>query len=89
MDKFGKIKKSSVAKDVTDENYLEEGDIVLARTGASVGKAYKYRAKDGRLVFAGFLIRVRADEQKLNPELLFQFLFTEQYWYSGGFQFGS
>jgi type I restriction enzyme, S subunit len=30
--------KVSVAKDVTDENYLDEGDVVLARTGASVGK---------------------------------------------------
>jgi len=70
----------SVAKNVTDENYLEDGDIVLARTGASVGKAYKYRINDGRLVFAGFLIRVRADEQKLNSEFLFHFLSTEQYW---------
>lgn len=70
----------SVAKPVTSENYLEEGDIVLARTGASVGKAYKYRAKDGRLVFAGFLIRVRPDEEKLSSELLFQFLSTDQYW---------
>ncbi len=72
--------KVSVAKSVTDENYLEDGDIVLARTGASVGKAYKYRPKDGRLVFAGFLIRVRPNQKKLNSELLFQFLATEQYW---------
>ncbi|MBF0583598.1 MAG: restriction endonuclease subunit S [Magnetococcales bacterium] len=72
--------KVSVAKEVTEENYLEEGDIVLARTGASVGKAYKYRTRDGRLVFAGFLIRVRPEEEKLNSELLFQFLFSEQYW---------
>jgi type I restriction enzyme S subunit len=70
----------SVAKDVTDENYLEKGDIVLARTGASVGKAYRYRTEDGRLVFAGFLIRVRTDEKKLSSKFLFQFLGTEQYW---------
>jgi len=79
----GKIRqdqKVSVAKDVTDENYLDEGDIVLARTGASVGKAYKYRAKDGKLVFAGFLIRIKPNIKKLNSELLFQFLSTEQYW---------
>jgi type I restriction enzyme, S subunit len=75
----------SVAKEVTDENYLEDGDIVLARTGASVGKSYKYRPEDGRLVFAGFLIRVRPNEKKLNSELLFQFLSTEQYWRWVGF----
>lgn len=70
----------SVAKKVNDENYLDEGDIVLARTGASVGKSYKYKRTDGRLVFAGFLIRVRPNEGKLNSELFFQFLSTEQYW---------
>lgn len=73
--------KVSVAKGVIDENYLDDGDVVLARTGASVGKAYKYRLKDGKLVFAGFLIRVKPDTRKLNSELLFQFLSTEQYWH--------
>jgi len=72
--------KVSVAKDVTEENYLEDGDVVLARTGASVGKSYKYRVRDGRLVFAGFLIRIRPHEEKLNSEFLFQFLTTERYW---------
>lgn len=77
---FLQNKKSSVAKKVNEENYLYDGDIVLARTGASVGKSYKYKQKDGELVFAGFLIRVRPDKEKLNTELLFQFLSTEQYW---------
>ena len=78
--RFLQDQKVSVAKDVTDDNYLNEGDIVLARTGASVGKAYKYREKDGSLVFAGFLIRIKADTKKLNSELLFHFLSTDQYW---------
>ena len=77
---FLRNKKVSVAKEVNKENYLSEGDIVLARTGASVGKSYKYKKEDGELVFAGFLIRVRPDKGKLNSELLFQFLSTEQYW---------
>src|SRR5690606_31667386 len=37
--------------------FLKEGDIVFARTGASVGKTYIYDSVDGNLVFAGFLIR--------------------------------
>ncbi|ENM3758877.1 restriction endonuclease subunit S [Vibrio cholerae] len=73
-------KKVSVERDVIAKNYLDVGDIVLARTGASVGKSYKYREKDGKLVFAGFLIRIKPDERKLNSEFLFQYLFTEQYW---------
>lgn len=72
--------KVSVNIDAISNNYLEDGDIVLARTGASVGKSYKYRKEDGALVFAGFLIRVKPDEKKLNSDLLFHFLSTEKYW---------
>ncbi|HEY9262469.1 restriction endonuclease subunit S [Chitinophaga sp.] len=72
--------KVSVDSDVTENNYLCDGDIVLARTGASVGKSYKYRSEDGRLVFAGFLIRVKTNNFKLNSDFLFQFLSTDQYW---------
>jgi len=77
---FLKDDKVSVDREVTDDNYLEEGDIVLARTGASVGKSYKYRKEDGKLVFAGFLIRVKPDIGKLVSELLYQYLFTDRYW---------
>ncbi|HRF41445.1 MAG TPA: hypothetical protein PK198_21780, partial [Saprospiraceae bacterium] len=66
----------SVVKGVTEEYYLSENDIVLARTGASVGKSYKYKVTDGRLVFAGFLIRVKPNPKKINSELLFQFFST-------------
>lgn len=72
--------KVSVDKDVFENNYLSEGDVVLARTGASVGKSYKYREKDGELVFAGFLIRVKPNLKKIDSEFLFQFLSTSQYW---------
>jgi len=72
--------KVSVDRDITENNYLSHGDIVLARTGASVGKSYKYRNEDGRLVFAGFLIRVKPDNCELNSDFLFQFLSTNQYW---------
>lgn len=73
-------KKVSVDLEPTDEIYLDEGDIVLARTGASVGKSYRYRKEDGRLVFAGFLIRVKPDKTKLVSGYLANFLTTVQYW---------
>ncbi len=60
--------------------YLCPGDIVFARTGASVGKSYLYRQSDGPLVFAGFLIRVQPDAAKLVPEYLFYFSQTRRYW---------
>lgn len=58
---------------------LNEGDIVLARTGASVGKSYLYRKEDGTLIYAGFLIKVSPNENQLNPKYLHQYLKTEQY----------
>lgn len=76
------LSESKVSVDVvaTDDNYLELGDIVLARTGASVGKSYRYREEDGRLVFAGFLIRIRPNPKKVIPIFLSNFLTTQQYW---------
>lgn len=73
-------KQVSVDLDATDENYLHEGDIVIARTGASVGKSYRYRKEDGELVFAGFLIRVKPDPRLLISTYLANFLMTDQFW---------
>ena len=70
----------SVDIDATDEQYLEDGDIVLARTGASVGKSYRYREGDGRLVYAGFLIRVRPNPERLLSQFLAAYLSTWSYW---------
>ena len=62
-------------------NYcLESGDLVFARTGASVGKCYKYRENDGLLVYAGFLIKISPDDSKLLPGFLFQYVKTNKYW---------
>ena len=73
-------KQVSVDLNVTDGNYLDKGDIVLARTGASVGKSYQYRQEDGKLVFAGFLIRIRPHPKKLVSTYLANFLTTGQFW---------
>ena len=73
-------KQVSVDLDAKDGNYLDEGDIVLARTGASVGKSYQYREEDGKLVFAGFLIRIKPHPQKLVSTYLANFLTTGQFW---------
>lgn len=72
--------KVSVDIDPAADDYLSDGDIVLARTGASVGKSYRYRNEDGRLVFAGFLIRVRPNKSTIVPSFLSSFLATNRYW---------
>jgi type I restriction enzyme, S subunit len=71
-------KKSIEPKEV--ENYLlNKGDIVFARSGATVGKTYLYNESDGLCAFAGYLIRFRPDSKRLLPEFLFQF--TQSNWY--------
>lgn len=72
--------KVSVDHGAISDFYLKIGDLVFARTGASVGKCYKYKEKDGKLVFAGFLIKVSPDQTRLSSDFLFQFTFTQQYW---------
>ena len=44
-------------QEFSDEYLLSENDLLFARTGASVGKSYRYKASDGKLYFAGFLIK--------------------------------
>ena len=78
--KFIEEKKSSVEGDITENDYLRDGEIVLARTGASVGKSYLYNPKDGPLVFAGFLIRIKPNPDKINSVFLANYLTTEIYW---------
>ncbi|GIO35763.1 restriction endonuclease subunit S [Paenibacillus antibioticophila] len=51
--------KVSPEGSMTDEYLVKEGDVLLARTGASTGKSYMYRSEDGKMYFAGFLIRLR------------------------------
>ena len=61
------------------DNYkLYEGDILFARTGASVGKTYIYKVSDGLVYYAGFLIRARIKEA-YNPEFVFQNTLTTDY----------
>ena len=60
-----------------DKYVLEEGDIVFARTGASVGKSYLYDKKDGRLIYAGFLIKFHINNAI--PRFIFLLTFRTQY----------
>ncbi len=59
---------------------FRSGEIVFARTGASVGKSYLYDPVDGQLVYAGFLINIAPDPKQLNPKFLALFAQTKEYW---------
>lgn len=72
--------KKSVITNEAEKYILKQGDIVLARTGASTGKSYMYNEKDGKLVYAGFLIRAGVDTDKHNPRYIVAQLRTKRYW---------
>ena len=63
---------------LTDNYVVNDRDILLARTGASTGKSYLYRKSDGKLYYAGFLIRANITEH--NPYFVFSQLHTHRYW---------
>ena len=62
----------------TEMYKLKEGDILFARTGASVGKTYLYDLNDGDLYFAGFLIRGHVTSSN-NANFVYQNTLTDNY----------
>ena len=64
--------------EIAERYKLEKGDILFARTGASVGKSYIYRESDGLVYYAGFLIRGKIKEG-FDTEFVFQNTLTEEY----------
>lgn len=52
---------------------LNENDIVIARSGATVGKAYIHRHLPYTCVYAGYLIRFVVDSGKILPNYLFAY----------------
>lgn len=82
-DESREFKQEDITSPDTDlssaENYkLSEGDILFARTGASVGKSYIYKASDGLVYYAVFLIRARI-KPEYNSEFVFQNTLTGDY----------
>ncbi|HFR4142340.1 TPA: restriction endonuclease subunit S [Bacillus cereus] len=71
-------KKSISLKDA-EGNMLESGDIVFARSGATVGKTYLHKGNED-MAYAGYLIRFQVDATVLLPEYLFLFTHSIPYW---------
>jgi type I restriction enzyme S subunit len=58
---------------------LEEGDLVFARTGATVGKSYLIGSDVPSTVFASYLIRVQLHEG-ISKKLISYFFNSQLYW---------
>ena len=67
------------AKRVEEKYSLNENDILFARSGATAGKAFIYKREHGRAIFAGYLIRFRFDETRINPLFVFYYTLLSRY----------
>ena len=70
----------SIKREFAQPYILEEGDFLFARSGATVGKTYLYRNKDGECAFAGYMIRFKPNPKQLLPEFLFQYTHSNFYY---------
>lgn len=77
IDEFGNLKDGMgvTAKIIENKYFLNEDDLLFARSGATVGKAYIHRKKDYDCFFAGYMIKFVVDTNKINP--YFIFLYTQ------------
>ena len=67
------------AESYSDKHFLKEGDILFARTGATVGKTYYYDGSIGEAIFAGYCIRFRFDLNKVLPKFVYWMTKTNAY----------
>ena len=82
---------SADLKEDAGKEPLVDGDILFARTGATVGKTLVYRSNFGKCLFAGYLIRYRARKQVVFPQYLFHFTHSTKYynWVSASLAVGA
>lgn len=73
-------KVSAQNKGKKNQEELEVGDILFARTGATVGKTLVYRKEFGKCVFAGYLIRYRTNPNIILPQYLFYYTHSTKYY---------
>ena len=72
---FSDYKKKDIAK-----YFLNNGDLVFARTGGTVGKSYLIQNAPRNAIYASYLIRVRFQGKALLPKYIKYFFQSPQYW---------
>lgn len=60
------------------EYMLTKGDLLFARSGATVGKTFLYK-EDYAACFAGYLIKARCNKNKLVPNFVFYYTLSNVY----------
>jgi restriction endonuclease S subunit len=83
VDEDGRLREEtfkSIPEEVARPYLLREGDLLLACSGATVGKSFYYEPSWGRAAYAGYLIRARFDVARTMPRFVMYFTNSNQYW---------
>jgi type I restriction enzyme S subunit len=78
----GKLRQEtfkSLPIDKAKEYLLCEGDVLFARSGATVGKTFLFTNYEGIACFAGYLIKATPKTNRLNSEFLYHFTKSNSY----------
>lgn len=82
IDENGNLKPEtfkSIPLEIANDYLLEDGDILFARSGATVGKTFRYTSNYGKSAYAGYLIRVRPN-LKIDSKYMYYFTLSNSYW---------
>lgn len=82
IDENGLISTTEIGATIAniDEKYiLNENDILIARSGATVGKAYIHKKLPYDCLYAGYLIRFLVNSAKILPDYLFTYTQLNSY----------
>ena len=73
IDEYGLLKNGlgKTAKILETQYLLSHNDILVARSGATVGKTYIHKLNKNLYFYAGYMIRFSVDENKANPDYVF------------------
>ncbi len=71
---------ASISHEAAKGYCLNEGDLLFARSGATVGKSLLYQSHYGPCAFAGYLIRFRLDPAKIDPYFARNIVQSAEYW---------
>ncbi len=82
IDRTGRLRDDtfrSLPVDVAEPYILLVGDLLFARSGATVGRTFLYDATSGTCAYAGYLIRARVNRSKAEPKYIWYFSGTKSY----------
>ncbi|MBR0046995.1 MAG: restriction endonuclease subunit S [Bacteroidaceae bacterium] len=77
----GKLNNDCVSADYNEVTKvpLNDGDLLFARTGATVGKTLIYLKEYGKCLYAGYLIRYRVNREIVLSKYVFHFTHSNKY----------